>query len=242
MSKVIRVLVVDDHVDIRTLLAEYLTKHGLQVHTAEGGEAMRAQFSKRRFDVVLLDLMMPGEDGITLCKQLRQNSNIPIIMLTAMGEETDKIIGIEIGADDYIAKPFNPRELAARIKAVLRRTALAQPVPRAPDQSEARIYKFADWQLDLDCARLIKPDGNDVELTAGEFSLLTVLVQAAPRVLSRDYLLDITVGREATPFDRAIDIQISRLRQKLEPNPKAPIFIKTIRGQGYSFSQTVSKS
>lgn len=238
------IVAVDDETEIAELIADYLGRQGFEVLTANSGEAMFDILKSRSVDLVLLDLMMPGEDGLSVCRRLRAEpayANLPVIMVTAMGEDIDRIIGLELGADDYIAKPFNPRELAARTKAVLRRSARPEPQAQPNSQSGARLYGFADWRLDLDAARLHNPEGAEVELTAGEFSLLTALIEAAPRVLSRDYLLDITAGREATPFDRAIDIQISRLRQKLEPNPKAPLFIRTVRGQGYSFAEPVAK-
>ncbi len=236
------IVAVDDETEIAELIADYLGRQGFEVLTASSGVDLFQILEARSVDLVLLDLMMPGEDGLSVCRRLRAQpayDGLPVIMVTAMGEDIDRIIGLELGADDYIAKPFNPRELAARVKAVLRRSARPQPQPHS--QNGERLYGFADWRLDLDAARLHTPEGSEVELTAGEFSLLTALVEAAPRVLSRDYLLDITAGREATPFDRAIDIQISRLRQKLEPNPKAPQFIRTVRGQGYAFAEPVIK-
>lgn len=239
-----RILSVDDETDISELIADYLGGQGFEVLTAASGAEAFEILDKEPIDLVLLDLMMPGEDGLSVCRRIRARAefqNLPVIMVTAMGEDVDRIIGLEIGADDYIAKPFNPRELSARIKAMLRRSARPEPIAQPQGFDGRQVYHFSDWSLDLDCAQLKDPEGRDVELTAGEFNLLSVLVQAAPRVLSRDHLLDVTVGREATPFDRAIDIQISRLRSKLEPNPKAPTFIKTVRSQGYSFSQVVTK-
>lgn len=238
------IVAVDDETDIAELIADYLGKQGFRVLTADGGPALFEILENHAVDLVLLDLMMPGEDGLSVCRRLRAQPayvNLPVIMVTAMSEDIDRIIGLELGADDYIAKPFNPRELAARVKAVLRRAARPEPQAAPHNQSGERLYGFADWRFDLDAARLHNPQGQEVELTAGEFNLLTALVEAAPRVLSRDYLLDLTAGREATPFDRAIDIQISRLRQKLEPNPKAPQFIRTVRGQGYAFAEPVIK-
>lgn len=238
------IVAVDDETEIAELIADYLGRQGFEVLTANSGEALFEILRTSKVDLILLDLMMPGEDGLSVCRRLRAEpayANLPVIMVTAMGEDIDRIIGLELGADDYIAKPFNPRELAARTKAVLRRSARPEPKVQPHNQNSERIYGFADWRLDLDAARLHNPEGEEVELTAGEFSLLTALIEAAPRVLSRDYLLDITAGREATPFDRAIDIQISRLRQKLEPNPKAPLFIRTVRGQGYAFAEPVLK-
>lgn len=238
MAKSIRVLVVDDHIDIRTLLAEYLSKHGLQVHTADGGEAMRNQLSKRTFDVILLDLMMPGEDGITLCKQLRQHSSIPIIMLTAMGEETDKIIGIEMGADDYVTKPFNARELLARIKALVKRS---QSMPYLSEKtSNSKRLSFSCWCLDQAKRELLDEQNRVVSLSTAEFRLLSVFLENPKHVLNRDQLTEMTKGHTAGVFDRSIDNQISRLRKKIELNPKKPEILKTVWGGGYVFTEEVS--
>jgi two-component system, OmpR family, response regulator len=239
MEKRSQLLVVDDDREIRELLAGFLAKHGFRVQTAGNGKEMRKALAERRIDLVVLDLMLPGEDGLALCRELRARSELPVIMLTAMREEIDRIIGLEVGADDYLPKPFNPRELLARIKAVLRRT---RSEPRAPDPASARMLRFAGWRLDPLGRRLTASDGREVELTGGEFDLLTAFVERPGRVLSREQLLDLTRGREATAFDRSIDTQISRLRRKLEPDSARPTLIKTVRSSGYVFTPAVERS
>lgn len=232
------ILVVDDHSEIRDLLKRFLEQHGLRVSCARDGKEMKRLLEEREFDLLVLDLMMPGEDGLTLCRELRVKSNLPIIMLTAMGEETDRIIGLEMGADDYLAKPFNPRELLARIKAVMRRTqAEIQPVPEAL----TRDLRFDRWLLDVNRRELVDEDGVGLSLSTAEFDLLKVFLERPQRVLSRDQLLDLARGREAVAFDRAIDTLVSRLRRKLERDPKNPELIKTIWGGGYMFSADVTQ-
>jgi two-component system OmpR family response regulator len=238
MDKQPHLLLVDDDAEIRDLLARFLTKHGFRVATAGDGKQMRKALADWRIDLVVLDLMLPGEDGLTLCRELRAGSDMPVLMLTAMGEEIDRIVGLEVGADDYLPKPFNTRELLARIKAILRRT---HREPRAPDAAR-EVLRFAGWQLDPLARRLTAPDGSDVELTGGEFDLLAVLAQRPGRVLGREQLLDLTRGRDATAFDRSIDSQISRLRRKLEPDPARPTLIKTVRSSGYVFTPAVERS
>ena len=237
------VLIVDDDKEIRDLLGRFLDKHGLRVSTAADGREMKKALADWNIDLIVLDLMMPGEDGLTLCRNLRSQSNIPVIMLTAMGEETDRIIGLEMGADDYLAKPFNPRELQARIKAVLRRTE-DRPI-RGGDtdggMASAR-YEFSGWVLDVSRRELFSPSGTLVTLSGGEFELLQAFVSHPGRVLSRDQLLDLARGREAQPFDRSIDVQVSRLRRKIEDDPKTPSLIKTVRSGGYMFTSEVSKA
>ncbi|MBI2586415.1 MAG: response regulator [Rhodospirillales bacterium] len=233
------VLVVDDDREIRDLLARFLAKHGLRVTAAGNGAEMRAALADWRIDLVVLDIMMPGEDGLTLCRQLRAESSLPVIMLTAMGEEVDRIVGLEIGADDYLAKPFNPRELLARIKAVLRRAAEA-PAAKG-DPASGTVLAFADWSLDLDRRQLSGADGVMVPLSGGEFDLLAAFATHPQRVLSRDQLLDLARGRDAQPFDRSIDVQVSRLRRKIEPDPKQPTLIKTVRSGGYTFTPPVER-
>jgi two-component system, OmpR family, response regulator len=230
------ILVVDDHQEIRDLLAKFLDKHGLRVTTAADGNAMRKVLEVSRIDLIVLDLMLPGEDGLTLCRQLRSRSSIPVVMLTAIGEETDRIIGLEIGADDYVSKPFNPRELLARIKAVLRRA------NSLPDQSHPPGHEkieFGDWTLWTAKRELESSDGVIVPLSTGEFNLLYTFIQHPQRVLNRDQLLDLTQGREAIPFDRSIDTQVSRLRRKIEDDPKDPKILKTVWGGGYIFTPMV---
>ncbi|ELM3618265.1 response regulator [Aeromonas sobria] len=232
------ILVVDDHSEIRDLLKRFLEQHGLRVSCARDGKEMKRLLEEREFDLLVLDLMMPGEDGLTLCRELRVKSKLPIIMLTAMGEETDRIIGLEMGADDYLAKPFNPRELLARIKAVMRRTqAETQPVA----ETLTWDLRFDRWLLDINRRELVDEDGVGLSLSTAEFDLLKVFLERPQRVLSRDQLLDLARGREAVAFDRAIDTLVSRLRRKLERDPKNPELIKTIWGGGYMFSTDVTQ-
>ncbi|MDX1540728.1 MAG: response regulator [Geminicoccaceae bacterium] len=231
------ILIVDDDPEIRDLLRRYLEKHDLRATTVGDGPAMRRALDGGRFDLVVLDLMLPREDGLSLCRQLRANTDLPVIMLTAMGEEVDRIVGLEMGADDYVAKPFNPRELLARIKAVLRRSRSAGSAG-----DEAAVLTFASWRLDLGRRELHAPDGVLTPLTGGEFELLKALALRPQRVLSRDQLLDLTRGRAAQVFDRSIDVQLSRLRRKIEADPKDPQLIKTVRGGGYVFSATVDRA
>ncbi|MFQ2190923.1 response regulator [Aeromonas jandaei] len=232
------ILVVDDHSEIRDLLKRFLEQHGLRVSCARDGKEMKRLLEEREFDLLVLDLMMPGEDGLTLCRELRAKSSLPIIMLTAMGEETDRIIGLEMGADDYLAKPFNPRELLARIKAVMRRTQ-ADNQPTA--ETLTRDLRFDRWLLDINRRELVDEDGVGLSLSTAEFDLLKVFLERPQRVLSRDQLLDLARGREAVAFDRAIDTLVSRLRRKLERDPKNPELIKTIWGGGYMFSADVAQ-
>ena len=232
------ILVVDDHSEIRDLLKRFLEQHGLRVSCARDGKEMKRLLEERECDLLVLDLMMPGEDGLTLCRELRVKSNLPIIMLTAMGEETDRIIGLEMGADDYLAKPFNPRELLARIKAVMRRTQ-AETQPAA--ETLTRDLRFDRWLLDVNRRELVDEDGVGLSLSTAEFDLLKVFLERPQRVLSRDQLLDLARGREAVAFDRAIDTLVSRLRRKLERDPKNPELIKTIWGGGYMFSADVTQ-
>ena len=232
------VLIVDDDAEIRDLLARFLRRHDYRVETAVDGRAMMRLIETSRFDLVVLDLMLPGEDGLSLCRRLRARSRLPVIMLTALGEETDRIVGLEMGADDYLAKPFNPRELLARIRAVLRRAGGAD---ERTDAGAARALVFAGFRLDLAVRALTAPDGVFVPLTAGEFDLLAAFAERPRRVLDRDRLLDLTRGRAAVPFDRSIDVQLSRLRRKIEPDPKEPVLIKTVRGGGYVFTCEVTR-
>jgi two-component system OmpR family response regulator len=230
------ILVVDDHRDIRDLLARFLVKHSLRASVAESAGAARKVLQAAKIDLIVLDIMMPGEDGLSLTRFIRESKDIPVILLTAMGEETDRIVGLEVGADDYVVKPFNPRELLARIKAVLRR---AQTVPRTREKGRGRL-RFDRWILDLGRRELIDDKDVAVPLSGGEFRLLCVLLDRPGMVLSRDQLLDLTRGRSAQPFDRSIDNQISRLRKKIERDPRAPQLIKTAWGDGYSFAGEVT--
>ncbi len=236
-SNPVKLLIVDDDREIRDLLAKFLQKHGYAVSAAADGVAMMRALDNDRFDLIVLDVMMPGEDGLTLCRKVRASSDQPIIMLTALGEDTDRIIGLEMGADDYLPKPFNPRELLARIKAVLRRT---EQRPRPMDVG-GDCLQFENWKLDLGQRELRTADDVVLSLTAGEFDLLAAFAQNPQRVLSRDRLLDLTKGRTGTPYDRSIDVQLSRLRRKIEEDPKEPRLIKTVRSGGYIFTPQVMK-
>jgi two-component system OmpR family response regulator len=232
-------LVVDDDREIRDLVSRFLTRHGYRVTAARDGREMKQALVDWSVDLIVLDLMLPGTDGLTLCRELRANSKVPVIMLTAMGEEMDRIVGLEMGADDYLPKPFNPRELLARIKAVLRR--IDEPT-RASDEARGNLIRFEDWEFDA-AARVLKTaDGVAVELTAGEFELLQTFVLHPQRVLSRDQILDMTQGRSAVPFDRSVDVQVGRLRRKIEVDPTNPLLIKTVRGGGYIFTPSVERT
>ena len=238
MQSTPHILIVDDHRELRDLVSGVLTKEGFRVSTAADGRAMRQVLADGRIDLILLDLMLPGEDGLSLCRILRAESNIPIIMLTAKGDELDRVIGLEMGADDYLPKPFGSRELVARIKAVLRRgkdnASSAKSDPR-PTQ-----YQFDRWRLDTGARELIRDDGTTLPLSTGEYDLLIAFVERPQRVLSRDQLLDLARGRAASALDRSIDTQVSRLRRKLEQDPSDPKIIKTVWGGGYMFTPAVS--
>jgi len=229
------ILVVDDDLEIRELLAHFLREHGYRVTLAEDGKALFQALEVELPDLVVLDLMLPGEDGLSLCRRLSSDHSLPIIMLTAVAEDADRIVGLEMGADDYLTKPFNPRELLARIRAVLRRTGATDAV------AEGHRVSFEGWNLDLGRRELTRADGALVPLSAGEFRLLQVLAEHPQQVLSRDFLLERTHGRESGPFDRSVDIQLSRLRRKIESDPKEPAIIKTVRGGGYVFSLPVQR-
>jgi two-component system OmpR family response regulator len=228
-------LIVDDDPEIRDLLAHFLREHGFQVSVAAEGEEMLQLLQDSEPDLVVLDLMLPGEDGLSLCRRLSADYTVPIIMLTAVAEEADRIVGLEMGADDYLTKPFNPRELLARIRAVLRR------VGQSAAGDRGQLVSFQGWQLDLGRRELKREDGTLVPLSAGEFRLLQVLAEHPQQVLSRDFLLERTHGRESGPYDRSVDIQLSRLRRKIEDNPREPGIIKTVRSGGYMFSLPVQR-
>ena len=230
------ILVVDDHRDIRDLVAKYLSRNGYRVSVADGGAAMKTVLAAGSIDLVVLDVMMPGEDGLALCRDLRTSGDMPVIMLTAMAEDTDRVVGLEIGADDYLTKPFNPRELLARIKAVLRRT---NSLPHQRGKVDGERLAFDRWVLDGAQRELIGEDDVAVALSTADFLLLSAFLKHPKMVLSRDQLLDLTRGRAATAFDRSIDNQVSRLRRKIEANPKKPELIKTVWGGGYSFTAEV---
>ncbi|OGA55436.1 MAG: DNA-binding response regulator [Betaproteobacteria bacterium RIFCSPLOWO2_12_FULL_62_58] len=230
------VLVVDDDQEIRSLLRDYLQKNGYRVTAVGDGKRMWAAFEEARPDIVVLDLMLPGDDGLTLCRDLRARSKTPIIMLTARGEETDRIVGLEMGADDYLPKPFNPRELLARIKSILRRT---RTLPENLRPEDARAIRFAGWTLDVATRNLRSPEGVVVALSGTEYKLLRIFLAHANRVLNRDQLIDLMLSRDASPFDRSIDVQVSRLRHRLGEGAKEPAIIKTVRGEGYVLSVPV---
>ena len=237
MSKVApHLLIVDDDKELCSLLSKFLSRHGYRVSVAHNGGEMASILEASRVNLVILDLMLPGEDGLVLCRRLRATSTLPIIMLTAIGDETDRIIGLEMGADDYLAKVPNPRELLARVRAVLRR---AGPPNARASVDQKRILEFAGWRLDVTHRQLFSAKNALVPLRAGEFDLLLALAERPQRVLSRDQLLDLSRGRSANVFDRSIDVQISRLRRKIEPDPKEPTLIKTVRSGGYILAANV---
>jgi DNA-binding response OmpR family regulator len=238
-----RILVVDDDPDLRDLLTSYLAREGFAVAGAEDGRAMDAALVATGADLILLDLMLPGEDGLSIARRLRQATHIPIIILSARGDDVDRIVGLEVGADDYVAKPFNPRELLARIRAVLRRQSQAGTPPGGPvsgepaagGEEDGETFSFGPYRLDLRCRALLK-DGTALPLTGGELDLLGALAAHPNRVLDRDRLLDLLKGYERSPFDRSIDVQIARLRAKIEPDTKRPRYIRTVWGKGYMFT------
>lgn len=230
------ILIVDDHREMRDLVSRALSREGFRISTASDGNAMRKVLADAQIDLILLDLMLPGEDGLSLCRFLRAKFDIPIIMLTAKGDEVDRVIGLEMGADDYLPKPFGSRELIARIRAVLRRNRV-----RAVDQHKAKRYQFERWTFDVDRRELFDESGVAVPLSTGEFELLMVLVERPQRTLSRDQLLDLARRRAANAFDRSMDTQVSRLRKKIERDPSDPKLIKTVWGGGYIFTPDVSR-
>lgn len=230
------ILIVDDHRDIRETLARYLVKNGLRATTAESASHARKALKSASVDLVVLDIMMPGEDGLSLCRHLVETGSTPVILLTAMADETDRVIGLEIGADDYVTKPFNPRELLARIRAVLRRTSL---VPKERDPIEQEQLSFEGWLLNVAKRELLDAEGVAVPLSSGEFQLLCAFLKRPKMVLTRDQLLDLTTGRSPAVFDRSIDNQVSRLRRKIEADPKDPKLIKTVWGGGYMLTADV---
>lgn len=242
MQRTPHLLIIDDDREIRDLLARFLVRHELRVDTARDGREMDQRLAAGRFDLLVLDLMMPGEDGLAICRRLRGSGmKTPIIMLTALGEEADRIVGLEVGADDYLPKPFNPRELLARIRAVLRRTGdTAEQEGGSGDRP--RVLTFEGWQIDLAARELRDPEGTLVTLTSGEFDMLEAFAERPQQILSRDQLADLTTGRSLGPFDRSIDVALSRLRRKLGEDPKNPRMFKTVRHGGYYFSCDVTAS
>jgi two-component system OmpR family response regulator len=234
-------LVIDDDHEIRDLLTRFMEKNGFRITAVRDAREARRAWTRGAFQLVVLDLMLPGESGLDLARWLRDQEDVPIVMLSAMGEDTDRIIGLELGADDYIAKPFNPRELMARIRAIMRR-ASDSPESAASGERIARPLRFAGWTLEPARRRLLNPDGVEVPLTGGEYDLLFALLERANRVLTRDMLLDLLRGRQAGPFDRAIDVAVSRLRRKLDDQGGGAQLIKTVRGGGYVLAATVERT
>jgi two-component system OmpR family response regulator len=238
------VLIVDDDAEIRSLLGTYLARNGLKVTAVGDGKAMwraldlgQGGQGDQTVDLIVLDLMLPGDDGLTLCRDLRARSEVPVIMLTARGDETDRIVGLEMGADDYMPKPFSARELLARIKVILKRVRSLPPNLRPDDSDELR---FAGWMLDTRHRHLVSPAGVVTSLSGAEYRLLRIFLAHPNRVLNRDQLVDLTQGREADPLDRSIDVQVSRLRHRLGDDPKDPVLIKTVRGEGYVLTVPVA--
>jgi two-component system OmpR family response regulator len=236
MTKLPHILVVEDDREISALVARYLRSNDCRVTVAGNGRDVDHVMNGSRIDLIVLDLMLPGEDGLSLCKRLRTHSQVPIIMLTAKGDEVDRILGLEMGADDYLSKPFNPRELLARVRAVLRRSTITALNPAT---SSAHVLSFLGWQIHRVLRELRNPAGARVTLTDAEFGLLQVFCERPGRVLSRDQLLDLTQGRSAGVFERSIDILVSRLRRKIESDPHYPSIIKTVRSGGYLFTPAV---
>lgn len=230
MNTKTHILVVDDDPDIGELLGRYLEEQGFDVSSVLDGKAMDDYLLENKVDLIILDIMLPGEDGLSIARRLRSNQDIPILMLSARGDDIDRIVGLEVGADDYLAKPFNPRELLARLRAILRRQH-----PTSVEHEDEPEYRFGDFSLNI-VSQTLTLRGEIISLTSGEFDLLQIFVEHPNRVLSRDTLIDMLKGYDRSPFDRSIDIRITRLRRKIEADLKSPIFIQTIWGQGYRFS------
>jgi two-component system OmpR family response regulator len=237
MTATPHILVVDDDREIRELLSRFLRKNGMRVETAANGADMKRVLAVSKIDLVVLDRVMPGEDGLALCRELRSGSRIPVVVLTLLNTDIDRILGLEMGADDYVAKPFNPQELLARIRAVLRRT---NELPPGRGPAKSAVLRFSGWTLDRQARRLTSPAGVAIKLTDGELDLLTAFVEHPQVVLTREQLLDLVRGRSPVAFDRSIDMQLMRLRKKIETNPDTPELIKTIRNKGYVFTPEVT--
>ena len=225
-----RILVVDDDTALRELVMTYLGASGYQVEGVGDGAAFRASMARHGADLVVLDLMLPGEDGLSLLRWLRSNGGPPVIIVSARGEEVDRVVGLEVGADDYLAKPFGPRELLARVRAVLRRGSANAAAPR-----ETGALAFGPFRLDISSHALLR-DGSEIPLTSGEFTLLRIFLEHPNQVLTRDHLITLVKGYERAPFDHSVDVRVTRLRRKIEPNPEAPTYLRTIWGEGYLFS------
>ena len=238
MTETSLIAVVEDDPEIRSLVSGLLKREGFEVEACANAAELDRVIERRRIDLVVLDVMMPGEDGLSVCRRLRARGDMPILMVTAKSDDIDRIIGLEVGADDYLPKPFNPRELLARVRAILRRT---RAMHRVPTNAPREVYRFAGWSLDAGSRDFHNPSGQSVPLTGGEFDLLLVLLQHPQRVLNRDQLLDWTRGRSAAAYDRTIDVQLSRLRRKLGDDPVEPAIIRTVRGGGYLFAPPVER-
>lgn len=236
MVAMLSILMVDDDAQIRQLLSDYLSGFGMSVVAVADGKAMADALKRSSFDLVILDLMLPGEDGLSLCRSLRAESDMPILMLTARGEAMDRVVGLELGADDYIVKPFEPRELVARIQTILRRTR-----GKREDHKEQNEVQFAGWRLNHAMRHLVSPEELVIPLSNAEFRLLTVFIEHPNRILSREFLLDSARGRDMDVFDRSVDILVSRVRQKLNDDSRTPTLIKTVRGEGYLFDAKVTR-
>ena len=233
MSEAAHIVVVDDDADVRDTVSEYLRRNGFSVSEADGGESLRALMAKRPIDLAILDINMPGPDGFTLAREIRASGDAGIILLTANSDDLDKIVGLEVGADDYVTKPYNPRELLARVKAVLRR---ARGSSDGGTATLGREVQMGRCRLNLDTRQLFEPDGEEVPLTAMEYDLLRTFAENPRRVLSRDQLLDLAHSKEMEPFDRSIDTRIARIRRKIEPDPTKPDCLRTVRGAGYVYN------
>ena len=241
MEHTIHVLIVDDDAEIRQLLEQLLIKYNYQVSTASNGNEMFAVLNSKSVDLILLDVLLPGDDGFVLCRKIREKYTIPVIMVTAIGEATDRVVGLEMGADDYLTKPFNARELVARIRAVMRRTQEGASKTADFISEDEEVLEFEGWRLQRASRSLLSKDQVEVALSAGDYDLLCAFIDRPQKILSRDQLLDLTKNRSSGPFDRSIDIQVSRLRYKIEEDPKNPTLIKTVRGGGYFFCAKIKK-
>jgi len=237
----VHVLVVDDDARMRRMLAEYLEEQGMRVTGAAGGAEMWACLDRSPVDVVLLDLVLPGEDGLALAAQLRARADLGIIIVTGRGDVVDRVVGLEVGADDYLAKPFHLREVLARIKSVLRRTRAATPAAKAAETPAGAVLQFDSWEIHLDRRQLVAGDGREVALTTGEFNLLVAFAEHPNRVLDRDMLMDLAKGRQWEALDRSVDTQVARLRRKIEADPRNPSLIRSVRGVGYLFAAAVKR-
>jgi two-component system OmpR family response regulator len=237
------IAIVEDDPEIRALSTSLFEREGFEAAPCENARALDALMAQRRPALIVMDVMMPGEDGLSVCRRIAVNNGPPVILVTARGEDIDRIIGLEIGADDYLAKPFNPRELIARARAVLRRARPStESAVAGPAGGESEVYQFEGWRLDAASRDFTNPNGQSVELSAGEYDLLMAFVKHPQRVLSRDFLMDWTKGREATAFDRSVDVMMSRLRRKLGDDSASPRLIRTVRNGGYLFAASVART